>query len=316
VPLAWLAPQADRLNQIVKAVVSLIDATVPLLLYHLVRSESKSSRAAGFAALLYAALPVTHIYFHDGSYPTILGTWCAVLAVLAFARLIRLAAAPMVWRAFAISIATLLGAMLMYVTQFVFLPVVAGGAALGAVFFGTAAERRGGWRLVVALLCATALALVAFYGVYILQLIIDIGTQLISGARPGHDSGDLSSPLVGPFAQQAWGHTRWLPIPLALAGLVLAIRRRQRGLAFVGLGYGLLFVSGALVDPIFSLWNKHWYFVLPGLAVLAAVALDRTASYGRAARLVVAVVLLFLVWASLDAWGARVFFYDWSLRTL
>jgi hypothetical protein len=299
-----------------KTAVSLIDATVPIMLYRLVRSEGASSRAAGFAALLYAALPVTHIYFHDGSYPTILGTWCAVLAVLAFAQLIRHSARPGFWKAIALSTATLAGAMLMYVTQFVFLPVVAGGASLGALLIGTPIERRGGWRLAFALLCAVALALVSFYGVYIWQLAIDIGTQLISGARPGHDSGDLSSPLVGSFAQQAWGHARWMPLPLAIIGLVLAIRQRQRGLAFVGLGYALLFVSTSLVDPIFSLWNKHWYFALPGLAVLAALALDRSARYGRVARLVVAVVLLFLVWESLAAWGGRVFFYDWSLRTL
>lgn len=36
-------------------------------------------------------------------------------------------------------------------------------------------------------------------------------------------------------------------------------------------GYLVLLALGMIIDHQFSLWNKHWYFSLPALAILAGL---------------------------------------------
>ena len=71
-----------------------------------------------------------------------------------------------------------------------------------------------------------------------------------------------------------------------------------------------------LVDTRFGLWNKHWYFALPGIALLAGYALAQIAERGMLGRWLARGILGLLIAASLHAWLVRVLFYEWSLRTL
>ncbi|MCS6887335.1 MAG: hypothetical protein NZQ09_03930 [Chloroflexus sp.] len=73
---------------------------------------------------------------------------------------------------------------------------------------------------------------------------------------------------------------------------------------------------GVVVDYQFSLWNKHWYFSLPALAILAGVALDRIAAHHTAGKLMAAALVSYLLVESTVAWLLRVFLYRWSLQTL
>ncbi len=81
-------------------------------------------------------------------------------------------------------------------------------------------------------------------------------------------------------------------------------------------GYVVLLIMSSLVDTQFSLWNKHWYFCLPALAILPAIALDSFVQQGFAGRVITAMLVAFLIWESTLAWLLRAMIYEWSLRTL
>ena len=313
-PFAWLWQAPRRLAANLKIVVSLIDSTTPLLLYALVRLQGERPRLGWYAALCYAALPLTHLYFHDGSYPTILGMWASVVALLALTHPGMAGTWPVAW--FAASTGLLAVATLMYVTQLAFVPTTVVAAGLVAALFGADRVRSSGLRWAVAGLGALALALALYYGQALAPLARDMVARLAAGGRVGtFGRMPLPKALVGSFWEQAWGHVRWIGLLLALVGLaVLTVQRRP--LAYIGWGYMLFLAVTSLVDMRFSLWNKHWYFALPGIALLAGAAAASAGRSGRAARLAIAAVLLYLVWESAHAWWMRVFLYLSSLQTL
>ncbi|WP_322495115.1 hypothetical protein [Chloroflexus sp.] len=268
-------------------------------------------RAGFLAGALFAGLPVTHLYFHDGSYPTILGVWWVVLTLVIINEMVQ--RARWGWWQIALVSGALLVALLIYVTHTAFVPFVVGVASLLA-WRGRAELAAAGPRVMAALGISIVLALALYYGRYVLPTLTALAARLAESDRLGHDQ--LPSPLVGSLFAQMWGHTRVLPlvlVPLGMAGLA---RRGWTWTACVMAGYLVLLALGMIIDHQFSLWNKHWYFSLPALAILAGVALDRIAEYHTAGKVVAGVLVSYLLVESTVAWLLRALLYQWSLQTL
>ncbi|MBC8159645.1 MAG: hypothetical protein H7Z42_00375 [Roseiflexaceae bacterium] len=315
-PLTAWFQHSGTLTVALKIVVSLIHATTPLLLYALVQLTSGAPRAGYYAALVFAALPLTHLYHHDGSYPTIIGIWFVALALLAFTQLGRQIPSPTIWRWYTLAIFVVAAAMLMYVTHALFLPCML--AAAGA--FAALRERNLHAlllrRSVIVCVAAAGLSLLLYYGQFIAPMLMAAVARLQETERPGH-SGVLPAALVGPFWLQVWGHTRVLPLLLAAWGLIVLLRRGEHTGAALGIGCLALLGIGAVVDVYFNLWNKHWYFLLPALALYAGHGCaDLGARAGFNWPRILPAALAVLCVASAWAWMSRVFLYQWSLWSI
>lgn len=304
-------PGTSEMTLALKVAVSLINATTPLLLYALLVRSGYQPRAGFLAGALFAGLPMTHLYFHDGSYPTILGVWWMVVTLLIINETIQ--CARWSWWHMVLVSGVLLVALLIYVTHIVFVPLVIGMSGLAA-WHVRSLLRVAGLRVGVALGISLVAALAVYYGQYVAPTVTTLIAQLAESERLGHDR--LPSPLVGSLVEQMWGHTRVLPLLLLPIGVVTMARHGWTWTACVVAGYLVLLVVGIVVDHRFSLWNKHWYFCLPALAIVAGIALDRIATYRTAGKIVTSAVVGYLLVESAMAWLLRVFLYQWSLQTL
>jgi hypothetical protein len=310
VPLATFLPSTLSMTTGLKIVVSLINATIPSLLYGLMVNASYSQRAGFLASALCIGLPVQHIYFHDGSYPTIIGLWFTVLTIFVIQVFERRSAWS--WIGFLIVTALIVISLLIYVMHIVFLPVVLGVAAL--IAYAHPVLRPTSYRLFLVVGISIIIAILLYYGQFILPTVSAVIDRLQASTRVGHDS--LPSPLVGSFLEQVWGHTRSLPVVLLPIGLFLMFRKGATIHLAMMSGYVVLLIISCLVDTQFSLWNKHWYFCLPALAILPAIVLDSFVQQGFAGRVITAILVAFLLWESTLAWLLRAMIYEWSLRTL
>ena len=310
VPLATLLPSTLSMTIALKIVISLINATIPILLYSLMINAGHSQRSGFLASALYIGLPVQHIYFHDGSYPTIIGLWFTVLTIFVIQVFERRSAWS--WIGFLIVTALIVISLLIYVMHIVFLPVVLGVAAL--IAYAHPVLRPTSYRLFLVVGISIIIAILLYYGQFILSTVSAVIDRLQASTRVGHDS--LPSPLVGSFLEQVWGHTRLLPVVLLPIGLFLMFRKGLNIHLAMMSGYVVLLIIGCLVDTQFSLWNKHWYFCLPALAILPAIVLDSFVQQGFAGRVITAILVAFLLWESTLAWLLRAMIYEWSLRTL
>ncbi len=310
VPLATLLPSTLSMTIALKIVISLINATIPILLYGLMINAGHSQRAGFLASALYIGLPVQHIYFHDGSYPTIMGLWFTILTLLVIDMFARQPGWS--WVGFLTVTALIVTTLLVYVMHIAFVPVVLGVA--GLIAYAYPALRPTSYRLFSVVGVSIIIAILIYYGQFILPTVSAVIDRLQATTRVGHDS--LPSPLVGSFLEQVWGHTRLLPVVLLPIGLFLMFRKGATIHLAMMSGYVVLLIMSVLVDIQFSLWNKHWYFCLPALAILPAIALDTFAQQGFAGRVVTAILVAFLLWESTLAWLLRAMIYEWSLRTL
>lgn len=320
-PLTYWFPNPVALNDVLKHVISLIDATTVLLVYALAQRTGGTQQASWYAALMFTALPLTHLYFHDGSYPTIIGIWFVALALLAIVQIGRQPAEHRQIRALVLTVLVVAISMLMYVTHAVFLPVVIGSAGIFATLItgGIHTPRGTGEpllrRYLIVSIAATVLALLLYYGRFVTPMLGALIERMNNQAHPGQ-VGTLPGPLVGPFWLQVWGHTRVLGLLLAAWGIVVQLRRGQRVGAALGLACAALLVATALVDIRFNMWNKHWYFLLPALALFAGHGCADLARRGRGWQTAVTASLVMLSAASAWAWTQRVFLYQWSLWSL
>ncbi len=268
VPLATLLPSTLSMTIALKIVISLINATIPILLYGLMINAGHSQRAGFLASALYIGLPVQHIYFHDGSYPTIMGLWFTILTLLVIDMFARQPGWS--WVGFLTVTALIVTTLLVYVMHIAFVPVVLGVASL--IAYAHPALRPTSYRLFSVVGVSIIIAILLYYGQFILPTVSAVIDRLQATTRVGHDS--LPSPLVGSFLEQVWGHTRLLPVVLLPIGLFLMFRKGATIHLAMMSGYVVLLIMSVLVDAQFSLWNKHWYFCLPALAILPAIALD------------------------------------------
>lgn len=304
----------------VKVVTSLLEATLPLLMAALLRNGPQRWLGAGWGGLVYAALPVGYLFFHDGSFPTTIGVWITLAALIAVQELIvgrwpdrapeRIG---VVWRGglATVGLALAIGA---YVTHIAFVPFVGVGLSLSLALLGGPAGRAR-WRL--ALLSVTLgllLAWVSVYGSYTLILIqrtIPSYLALIaSEGSVGRNAALFFGTPINSFGQHLIAHFRVWPALLAsvtLLGLLSAWR--ERFITHLGLSYAALFLITSLAERWFGLWNKHIVFVALAVALLAGVGLAWLWRRRRGGRVVSVTLLVYLFWESLVAWGNRVLWY-------
>jgi hypothetical protein len=334
VPLAWLW-RDNALVTAVEAASVLFDASVPLLLAALavdgrratgdwqapdvapgratrsLRLSPFALRPASFAALTYAALPVGYLFFHDGSFPTTIGVWFVLVALLAV-RLWLSRGAPLRSPWFAAVVALIALALVAYVTHIAFASFLLLALA-GALWLG-GGRRAAALRLGLALGMALAIDWLLYYRDYTVALvrrtIPALLGQIAAEGSVGRDTDLLYNTAVNSFGQHLAAHFRVWPALLAAAALlVLLSAHRWRFATHVGLAYALFLGATSVAERWFGLWNKHMAFAAPGVALLAGIGLALLWRRGRAGRALCVALLALLLWQSSVAWGNRVLWY-------
>jgi len=329
-PLTAIWNSRPALIEAVKVVTALLEATLPLLLLALLRGGPRRHLGAAWGGLVYAALPVGYLFFHDGSFPTTIGIWLTLVALVAARWLIvpgprpapeedLTPMAPPVREGWlparaavaALALALSIGA---YVTHVAFVPFLGVMLAASLALLGGATGRRVSRILLVSLVLGFALAWALVYGSYTITLVqrtIPSYLGLIaSQGSVGRDSELFFGTPINSFGQHLAAHFRVWPALLAGAALaILALNWRGRFITHLGLAYAALFAVTSLAERWFGLWNKHMVFVAPLLALLAGIGLAWLWRRGRGGRLVCLALLAYLFWESLSAWGHRVLWY-------
>jgi hypothetical protein len=312
-PLAWLPGDLADLVSRVKLVTVLLDASVPLLLRALLRGGPQRDWGAAWAALVYAALPIGYLFFHDGSFPTTMGVWLVLLALLLLQRAFWQQERLRPWLVLpAVGVTGL--AFGAYVTHIAFLPFL--GAVMGLSMYTLAGSgmRQRALRLTLAGGAAVTGGWIIFYGSYtvpLLQRTIPAFLGLMaSEGTVGRDAERFFDTPLNSVPEHLVAHFRVWPVLLgAMALLLLLWNWRGRFISHLGLAFIALFISTAIAEYWFGLWNKHMYFVTPGIVLLAGMGLAWLAARGRAGRLVAVFLLAYLFWESSNAWANRVLFY-------
>ncbi len=315
VPLAGRL-SSEQLLAVVEATAAALDASNVLLLWHIARRSRMDLHSSWWAAALFAVFPVAYLYFHDGSYPTIIGLWATTLALWLVTKLAD-RPRPWIWLLSSLAIAF---SILLYVTHLAFVPLLLGAAITSAWLIGTQSLRRSTRWIALAAIAGLGLALLSFYGQRLPEMLFKTLPSYIAALRQhgsvGHDAKLLPGRLLGGPWQQLWGHYRVIGVVLAAVGVVLALRHRERWATHLIVGYAVFLVLTVLVDLRFGLWNKNMYFALPGVCLAAGPVLGLLQRRGWLGRVVVFAIFGFLLWATVDAWLLRVIWYDWSLKTL
>ncbi|MCS6881529.1 MAG: hypothetical protein RMK84_11180 [Oscillochloridaceae bacterium] len=330
-PLTAIWNSRPALIEAVKVVTALFEATLPLLLLALLQGGPQRHLGAAWGGLVYAALPVGYLFFHDGSFPTTIGVWLTLIALVAAHWLLalwlqpapvndRLSAGPgpgfrggLLLRGVvaALALTVAIGA---YVTHVAFVPFLAGAMGVSLALLDGAAGRRASRSLLLSLVLGATLAWALVYGSYTVTLVqrtIPSYLGLIaSEGSVGRDSALFFGTPINSFGQHLAAHFRVWPVLLAGAVLTgLALNWRGRFVTYLGLAYAALFAATSLVERWFGLWNKHMVFVAPAVALLAGVGLAWLWRRGRAGRVVCLGLLAYLFWESVSAWGNRVLWY-------
>jgi hypothetical protein len=314
-------PLAGRISTtsllaLVEGVNAALDASVLLLLWDIARRSRLDPRSSWWCAALFAVMPVGYLYFHDGSYPTIIGLWMTVVALWL---LTLFAERPRPWL-WAVGTAAITLSILMYVTHLAFVPALLGCAVASAWLWGAGPLRGVSRRIAAGLTLGFGLALLGYYGANLPRLLVEtIPSYLLTlsqGGSVGRDSSLLPGQLLGTTGEQLWGHYRLISVALAAIGVLWSLRRREQWLTHLTLAYGIFLILTAIADLRFGLWNKHMYFALPGVCLAAGPLLGQLQGRGRVGSLVVWSLFGYLIWTSVGAWLLRVLVYDWSLQTL
>lgn len=288
----------------------LLDLSRPLLLYFLARRLGLDERTGVWAGLLYALLPATFLLHSWGNIPTTTGLWWTLAAtcylVGAWERLRHI-------RTWAGLVFFLLGALLYYTVAATFLVVFLGILLVGLALNRQERHARPLGAVALALLAALGLATAIYYGQYIGPIAEKTIPRFLESLRQGGAGlgvrpvswpeyllqhllrlSGLSYGLIGPLAL-ALGSTflRWPE------GETRPLRRWVL-LAWFGTAL-LFFLIGFRVDMV----DKEIWFVLPAVALCAAMALEWLWRRGRAGRVLVIGLLLFLAAASLYTWVFR-----------
>lgn len=333
-PLTAIWTARGELIAAVKVVTALLEATLPLLVLALLRGGPQRLAGAAWGGLVYAALPVGYLFFHDGSFPTTIGIWLTMVALVAVQWLVAPWLTPDADRAAAglpatqglrrtgrqwlirgglaaLALALAIGA---YVTHVAFVPFLGATLASSLALLGGAAGRRASRPVLISVLLGLLLAWGGVYGSYTLTLVqrtIPSYLGLIaSEGSVGRDTEAFFGTPINSFSQHLAAHFRVWPILLAGAVLVALVSNwRTRFVTHLGLAYAALFVATSVAERWFGLWNKHMVFVAPIVAMLAGIGLAWFWRRGWGGRLISVTLLALLFWESLIAWGNRVLWY-------
>ena len=293
------------LDSAVKWGICFLDATVVLAAAWLARRAGASRPAAALGGAIYAVMPLAFRAFAYGILPTIFGQW---LAAACFVALTALAARR--W-----TLAHWLGLLVLLTLTLIAFPTVALFVSLLIVALtliwplSDRAWRSRAWRLPALLAAAWALALLAYYGLYVSPVLASVAALM--APRPGGGAtvrwpGGLPDLL----AWTADYVVSLLPAVLGGLGLALLVARPRAG---AGPRRAIwLLAAWATLAPLFVLVNsrvdmigKHLFFTMLPLAAAGGVALWTLARRSRPGALLAGLALAALAWQAVVFWAAR-----------
>ena len=271
------------LETLVKWLTCFLDSTLVLAVFWLTRRLIGSNQAALFAAGLYALMPLTFRAFSYGILPTILAQW---LATLSFVWLLGMWGRRVGVLELAGFTVLLCLTLLAFPTVAVFVSMVLLAVAL-ASWFSTPRPRRLtalATQIPVALVVAWALAVLAYYGLYISPVVTSAAALL--APKPG---GGATVRWPGGFPELLGWTADYivtvLPILLAITGLALlfAVRAtsRQRFARWLLLLWAAIFPVFLLVNLRVDMIGKHLFFTMVPVAVAGGVGLWSIGRRGR-----------------------------------
>ena len=298
------------LETLVKWLICGLDASVVVAVFWFVLRLGTGYKAAIFASALCAVMPLAFRSFSYGILPTIFAQW---LSTLVFVAALGLAGRKLTFTAaLGFTLLTCL-ALIAFPTVAVFVSMVLVGIA---VAWWVLERRRKVSSLVgipAMLVVAWALAIVAYYGLYISPVLASAAALL--EPKPGQPTtvrwpGGLPDLL----AWTADYVVSVLPALLALIGLALLFavgtgrlaQKRARWLILVWAAIAPIFL---LVNLRMDMIGKHLFFTMAPFAVVGGVALWSLARRGRWAGVLVSLAL------TVVAWQGLVFWIDRLLRT-
>lgn len=292
----------------VKWLISLLDASVALLVFRFGMRVSGTRWAAVAGSGLYALMPLAFRAFAYGILPTIFAQCLATGALLALLARHRQRWGFGWWAALLVLVSL---ALLAFPTVALFLSMVVLATAFAwwVQLRGRPDLRRLQSRLPLLLAASWLLAIAAYYGLYITPVLNSVGTLL--APRSG---GGSTVRWPGGFAELlAWTAdyiVSLAPVLLAVVGLcwlfarpqVVSARRAALWLAAIWLSIAPLFT---LVNYRLDMIGKHLFFTMPPVAVAGGVGLWALWRRGGWAALLASLALATVGWQGLAFWVER-----------
>jgi hypothetical protein len=308
---------------------ALVDTSRVFLIGLLARKSGFSERETLFASLLYAVTPATFLLHSWGNLPTTFGIWwtlvTTVFIVTAYRRLDR--RGPFVALTLLLTV-TILIYTVMAVFMVLFLALLLPALWLlesgpirtdvgSAADRGFADDRPGSRRPVVAialaLLGAGLLSTLIYYGQYI-PLIVQRTLPYFLGGVPGQQAGIQNQqpfleyladyiPRMGYNTARSVLYGLWIPLILALVGL---LRLRRRRLLALMLAWAAVTVLFTIAGSRISMVDKQVFYFMPAMMLLAAPALNWLWERGIIGRLAVGGTYLFTFAVALNLWIERI----------
>lgn len=297
----------------------LLDGTRVILIALIALKAGLSRRAALIAAATYAALPVGFLLHSWGNIPTGVGLWLTLLCnTLIFCCWERLHERPVMVTLSVLLLVTFLEYTVTGVFMGVFLVTLTALVWLNGLRGGPwAAATRPLRSLWLAAGVAIALALLIYYGQYILPILEQTVPYMSTVFTRGPESVGVERP---PFGQYLWSfvphldYRIWpgdylfyglaIPVLFTLPGFIALRRRPVPWLIFAAWGtVALLFL---LAGYRISMVDKQLFYLLPVICVCWAIYAERLWARGRWGWLVVATILLYTLATALDQWVLRI----------
>jgi hypothetical protein len=285
-------------------IVSLLDALVVLGVYALVRRVSPSG--AVWSSLLYAAMPLSFRAFIYGILPTIFAQ-AITLAVLMVAVLWpKRLAHPIALAVWTLGLAA---SLLAFPTALAFNSFMVISLGVGWVR-RKAASRRVLGAMLVGLATAIIVSFVAYYGLYVEPFMAHTLPALQSGINVGGKElwPNGLPDLLAWTAGYAIAWVLWMLIPLAVLLLWHSCRESGQRLSILMLAWLAIFLGGMALNFRIDMIGKHIYYTVPAAAIASGLIFShlwKRAPGGPAARVLVVLMCLHLVWAGLSFAAGR-----------
>jgi hypothetical protein len=287
-----------------------LDTSRVFLIALLGRKVGLNERESLFAALLYAVTPVTFLLLSWGNVPTSTGMWLGLLTttyiVTFYQRLPE--------RRIQIGlIVILLLTFLVYTVLGVFTGVFLVLLWPLLWLFTPRHERRPVNALGIAILVALGLALLIYYGQYILPIIERTLPYLTDKAAPGGIEGVAYDPFglylskyidrMAYFGSRGGGYGLLLSLPLGLLGWYWLRKRPIRIVLACWLAVSILFlIAGSRISMV----DKHLFYLIPALALGVGALAGRLWVRGWGGRIVTASLFIFTFAAAMNLWLYRI----------
>jgi hypothetical protein len=337
IPLHWVV---DDKHTLIRLFTALLETSRALIVFALARWVTQRATPALLATTLFVALPIAVLPFSWGITSNLFGEWWATLLLLVLTVWWHELGRP--WPLLLASVTAAL-ALLAHPGD-----LLLTGGALGLLTLGLLAtvvwsrgpRRVAGYRLasVVAItIVASGLAFGLFYRVDAATMLSQGSATLgarIAGETPADQprrwrvSGSVDDKTLGigaryvtewqrvpvegavGYLREAWAYYWLWPLPAAVAGW-LALSTVPRGRAFrsVSLAWVGSAIVFALVGLLVNLYVRYMLFLLPVVALLAGVALDRLSRWGPWGRVATIVLVGATVVAGFWLWHQRVVYF-------